>query len=238
MTTALDIITSAFSRIGVYAPGETTGSADSATALALLNEMIDEWSNENLMCYANTETAIPLVVNQAAYSLTGAARPISINYAAGSAYVQDVNFNNWPITIRDQNTWNMNTNRSVTGNVPTDMFYDPQFPTGILNVYPVPNSGGYTLFFDATVQLAGFPDLSTAVSLPPGYLSALNNNMAVLLWADFLPGEPGQTLQARAAESKAWVKRRNYRPLEVKFDPELVSRGPGTYNIISNNYSR
>lgn len=236
MTTALDIITRSFQRIGVYAPGEVISAADSSDALDLLNEMIDQWSLEDLMCYANTETSIPLIVAQAQYTLTGSARPISINYAAGAAYVLDSNLNNWPVTVRTQNEWNLiSLNRQVTGNIPTDMFYDPQFPTGILNVYPVPNVAGYTLFFDSTIQLASFATLTTAVTLPPGYVSALRNNLAVMLHPDFLSGEPSASLVTRANNTKAWIKRKNTKAGVIQFDPEIVSRSQYTYNIYRNS---
>ena len=235
MTTAIDIITDALQKLGVYAPGETITSADSTRALVVLNDMLDSWSNENLSCYANLEQSLTLAVGVSQYPLGPGSsyspvRPLEVSSTTGSAYVQDSTGNNYPCDILEQDEWNLIGLRTVTSNIPSAIFYDPQYPQGILNVFPVPNLGGYKLFWDSRLQLAEFPTLFASVSLPLGYVSAIKYNLAIES-SPYFGVEPSKVVMAMAAQHKANVQRTNIKVSPACYDPELVSRATPTYNI-------
>ena len=235
MTTANDMIQDALQKLGVYATSETVSAADAAIGLTVLNDMMDSWSNESLTCFANLEQSLALVVGLAQYplgpgSIYGTVRPLAITAGVGAAYVQDSNGNNYPCDVLTQEQWNMIGLRTVTSNVPDSIFYDPQYPQGLLNVFPVPNAGGYTLYWDSRLQLAEFPTLTTAVSLPLGYVSAIKYNLAIEL-SPYFQVTPSEVVVAMANKHKANIKRTNIKMTPAVYDPELVSRASPTYNI-------
>lgn len=238
MTVASDLITDALQKIGVYAAGEPLSAADSALGLRLLNRMLDSWSNESLTCYAILEQSHALTVNQYQYTIgTGGnfnmTRPIRIIGSPGSVYLLDTNGNRYNLEVVPRDKWNLIGNiTQVTSNIPNTLFYDPQFPLGVINVYPIPNIA-WTLYWDSYQQFTDFAAIGTTVSLPPGYEKAIVDNLAVEYWpywkADQAQVNP--TILRDATISKGNVKRVNIRDNIARYDPEIVARGISTYNI-------
>jgi hypothetical protein len=236
--TAQTIIYDALYKLGVVAPGDPVSDANAEQGLNTLNTMLDSWSNESLVCFATLEQSAPLVVGQSAYTIgTGGnfnmTRPLNILDGWGSCYAQDTLGNNYPIQVLQRASWNLIGNRSsiVTSNVPTQLFYDPQYPLGVINVFPTPNVGGYTLFWDSTAQLTDFSSLTATFSMPPGYQKALQDNLAVELAPYFSDGQINPLIMLAASKSKAAIKRTNTRPEAARFDPAITARGNASYNI-------
>jgi len=69
MTTPLDIITRAMKDIGALAAGENPTADEAQDGLDMLNDMIAQWSNENMMVFYRTEIIFPCVQNQIQYTL-------------------------------------------------------------------------------------------------------------------------------------------------------------------------
>lgn len=238
MTTANDIIVDAAESMGVYSPGETMSAADSSRMLSILNDMLDSWSNESLTTFAKLEQS--LVFNPGQYQYTigpggyvNATRPLRILDGYGTCYILDTNGNRYPVEVMQQDQWNLIGNiTQVNSNIPSRLFYDPQFPLGIINVFPVPNIG-WTLFFDSWLQLVEFSGLTTAVSLPPGYVRALKRNLALEAWPYFyeVDKNPPAALVKSAMTALGNIKRTNIKEVVAVFDPEIISRASPTYNI-------
>jgi hypothetical protein len=245
MTSALDMLQDSFEKLGVYAPGETISDANAQRGLKVLNDMIDSWSNESLTCYAILEQSAPLQVGVGSYTIGAGGtlnmtRPIRILMGAGTAYLRDSNGNRYPMDVVPQDKWNQIWNLTmVSSNIPNTIFYDPQFPLGIINVYPLYSGGmSMTMFWDSYLQLTEFPLLSTTVSLPPGYIKAIQDSLALQIGPYFKPDGwvPSQTLIWAAAESKANIKRANIRENIAVFEKTLTARGGVTYNIYADGY--
>lgn len=236
MTTALDIITDAYQMLGVYGTSDTLSSGDSTLGLTTLNDMLDSWSNESLTTFATLEQSFTLVPGQQSYTIGAGGqinltRPIRILEGPGSAYVQDSNGNNYPMEVVPRDKWNQYTNRSslVTSDFPSVLFYDNQYPLGTINVAPFPQTA-YTCFFDSYLQLVDLANLTTSISLPPGYVLAMKTNLAVALHPYFTDQPLNPIIVARAMESKGNVKRANSRIITAVFDKEIVSRSQISYN--------
>lgn len=242
MTTAADLIADSLQRIQVYAPGEWVQPADAARGLSSLNQMMDQWSNMSLACFAILEQSAPLVVGQAAYEIGIGApdfnmvRPISILTDPGTAYIQDPNGNNYPMEVVPRDKWNLYANRSsiITSNFPNIMFYDPQYPFGVINITPFPNIA-YTMFWDSYAQLSDFANLSTAMSLPPGYEMAICTNLALMLAPFYPDAVVGPLLVKQASEALGNIKRSNQRELYALYDQEIVARGSLSYNVYTDS---
>lgn len=240
-TTALNICQTALQMIGAYGAGDPLSDADAALMLRLLNSMMDNWSNLTLACYEVTEQSLVLVPGQQSYTVgpggyANGTRPLKILTDPGTAYIQDNNGNNYPVEVVPRDKWNQYGNRSdlVNSNFPSVLFYDPQFPLGIINFTPIPNEA-YTAFFDSMLQLTDFATLATAVSLPPGYEMAMYSNLAILAHPFFMDGQINPAIVKIAATSLGDVKRTNIRDNYAIFDPEIVSRAQLSYNVFTDS---
>ena len=237
MPTALDIIQDSLEMLGVYGPGDTISSADQQRALSVLNDMMDLWSNESLACFTYDVVSFTLVSGVPQYTIgsggvINVVRPLRVSDDPGSAYILDDNNNKYPMDVVGQMEWNLRTTASVNANLPDTLFYDPQYPMGLINIWPTPNEG-WTCYFSTYAQLGDFSSLSTTFSLPPGYKRAITTNLAVCLKPYFTSAQLDPDVRAEAATSKGTVKRNNMRAQRAVYDPELIARGSPTYNIRS-----
>lgn len=235
MATALDVITDALQMLGVYDPNETLTDADAQTGLSVLNDMLDSWSNESLTTFAWLTNSFPLVANQQSYTVGpggnfNTTRPLQILTGPGTCFIRDTNSNDYPVDVVAQDVWNLIGLKDNTSDIPDTLFYDPQFPLGIINMFPVPIIT-YTLFFSSQLQLADLPLITTPISLPPGYKLALGTNLAVALKPYFADGNLDPIIIERAAKSLGNIKRTNMREIVAVYDSEIVSRTSPTYNI-------
>lgn len=240
--TAQDVIQDVFVRCKVYAPGVTVIDADNQWAFTRMTDMLDEWSNASLICFANLEQSFTLQNEKNQYTIgpggdINQVRPLTILTGMGAAYLMDTNANRYPVNVVEQDQWNSLGLLTITSQIPDTLFYDPQFPLGIINIFPTP-SMQYQMFFDSRLQLADLTDLTTEFSLPPGYMSAIKSNLTIRLWNDYKQGDPPAFRMMEAAESLAAVKRTNIRQSPAVYDSAIVSRSGGSYNIFSDSNNR
>jgi len=69
MAQAIDIISRSLKDIGALAAGETPTAAEAQDALDMLNDMIDQWSNENMIVFNTTEIIFNVVPGQVQYTI-------------------------------------------------------------------------------------------------------------------------------------------------------------------------
>jgi hypothetical protein len=248
MSTAEALILAAYQKIGYYAATETMNAADSALGLQQLTMMLDQWSNQPQACFAIKEQSFSIQGGKSSYTIgtTGspdinAARPIRVMEGAGAAYVQDTNGNNFAVNVLTRQDWNQIGNRSglTQSNLPTVMFYDPQMPLGVINLWPQPTEGGYTMFFDAYMQLSDPTLLTSTFTLPPGYEKSIQDCLAVELWPFCFVGKILPPYIEKAARvSLATIKRSNKRNNKAQMDTELMQQsGQGVYNPYTDSYT-
>ena len=214
-TTARDIIQDVFEFIDVYAPGDTMSDADAERALVVLNDLINLWADDNLFIYQAIATTITLAVGKKAYTIgaTGTPdivqqRPRRIDMGPGAANVT-ISAVTTPINVVSAIEWNMIESLATASGTPDTLFFDPQYPNGVLNVAPTPSAIG-TLIFGAWQPLASFTSLAQpSVTFAQGGLLALKSNLAFLLRPYFKPGPPPATLIAAASASKGALQRSN-----------------------------
>lgn len=241
-----DIIENSFHELKVYQPGDDIAQVDAARGFRSLNTMLESWSTENLSCFCTLEQSIALVAGIPKYSIgpggtidtsQGNQRPIRLIEGPGAAYVQDGNGNNYSVDVIGRDEWNLIGNRVVTNsNYPDTIWYDPQFPTSYINVFPVPNAN-FTLYFDSYSQIMAFKSLDLDITLPPGYAKALQHNLSLDLEPIYPTAKLSQRTVIAASEAKANVKRSNKRTILAKYDPEL-SRASNRYNIYTDGWNR
>ncbi len=245
MTTANDLITRAMKALKALGSNEVPTAAEANDGLVALNSMLDSWSLDDLISYEVQEQSFPLVVGQASYTIgpggnINTTRPQDIS----QAYVQDSNFNNFLMRIIPRDKWNQIGNRgpTITSQIPNTLFYDPQSPLGIINIFPTPLLS-YTCFFDNVLNQVIFTNLATVLAMPIGYERAYVYNLAVemsnMFGFDIPPVGPGQKNVVQLAEDAlAAVKANNIKDVISNYDPAVVSHSYATYNIYSDSWGR
>lgn len=238
MTTANQIITRSMQALGILGRTEVPSAGEANDALVAFNAMLDSWSNgEDLMSYVVLERSATLSVGSASYTIgsggvINSTRPNDIS----QAYVRDTGGNNFLMEIVTRDKWNQIGNRSssITSQIPDTLFYDPQFPLGVINIFPTPLLA-YTLFFDSTQDLVDFASLSSTLSMPAGYERAYVLNLALELESAGFPcmldEKSYMRLVNNASDAKANVKRTNTKEVVADFDDALVSSASPTFNI-------
>lgn len=205
------IVTDALQKLGVYAPGEIISDADASRGLQLLNDMIDQWSDDSIFLYQLTTIAASLVNATNSYTVGSGAtintpRPLRAVMGPAIATVTNsgVTTNVNSISALEWNALyaapGLTGASGLTG-VPLFMFYDPQFPWGVLNVAPTPNAS-MTLNFSGLYGFTAFPLLSTTFVMSEGQELALVTNLAVLYNTYFGVGPPSPELMAEAQHTK------------------------------------
>ena len=69
MTQPIDIISRALKDIGSLEAGETPSSDAATDAFDMLNDLIDQWSNEDMMVFNVTEIIFPVIAGQTQYTI-------------------------------------------------------------------------------------------------------------------------------------------------------------------------
>lgn len=235
----LNLISSSMRLIGALASGEVPTNAEAQDALTVLNQMLDAWAAERLMCFTIAINTFPLVVNQQTYTYgTGgnfnSPRPPRINRMSIVSLTNPDQPLELPIDYYTDWDWQQVPVKNIQTTLPQAVYDDQGYPFRNLSFWPIPTVPVNTIIY-AWTALTQFADLVTDYTYPPGYLEAFRYNLAVRLMAE-MPGgfDPvmAQTTAPLALESKARVKSMNLPLIEAFCDAALNSKSV-RYNYYS-----
>jgi hypothetical protein len=82
MTVPYDVISRALKDIGALEAGETPTPDAAQDAFDMMNDMIDQWSNENMMVFNVTEIICPVISGQTQYTI--GPNPSTLNFIGAS----------------------------------------------------------------------------------------------------------------------------------------------------------
>ena len=142
MATALAIIESAMSKIGMLAAGETVSAEDAAVGLLRLNALVDALENEDMFAYTTTDTVFTLAASDVSMTIGPAmeipmTRPVKILRGSFSR----LNGVDYKLTPVSEPEYNEISQKSAYSSVaPAVCFYDGGSPTGILYFWPSPSA--------------------------------------------------------------------------------------------------
>ena len=234
--TALQVITDSLKLLGAIAGDEVPIAQEQQDALLRLNELIDSWGTHAQTMIVSRRDVVTLVPGKQTYTvgpggdLPLVPRPMALTAAAwllpGPSAPELV------VTVLTAQEYLAIPVKTLSAPLVQDVYYAPTMTGGELWVWPVPTTA-LSLVLYADEVIAQFPDLTTPVSLAPGYAKALRTNLAAELASEF--GRPLDPLIDRAAhESLADVKRQNVAMTEIALDPGLPGAcAGGAYNILS-----
>lgn len=181
-----DLITRALVANGTFAPGDPIPADSFQTGSQLLAEIIDEWGSQ-----ANALTV--LTVNRFVYNLVsnqgGPLFPYTYgpggDFDTGTAIrppmIQDANLilNNStpaveiPMAIVTTDMYAAQAIKDLTNSLPVWLYYNDTVPLGQVFLWPIPLDSTNQLALYVPVTTGQFPDLTSLVVMPPGYLKAL-----------------------------------------------------------------
>lgn len=208
---ASSIIVDALQRLGVYAPNETPSAADANLGLTQLNDMIDDWLGDSIYLYQTVLINGTILQEMQDYTvgpggMMPAARPIRVIVGRGVAsftigtgspsVVDSVSAVEWNAIYKPANN-----NVIPFLATPAAMYYEPQYPLGLLSVSPLPAQNGI-LTFPALYGLPGFSTLTSEFVMAPAQEQGLKANLAVVLNPYFGGGVVTPELLATAQQSK------------------------------------
>jgi hypothetical protein len=243
--TVTDLIKASLRLLRVYGPNETPTSTEQSDGLVILNEMLDSFNAERLFVYQIARSTHTLTANQSLYTIgTGGsfntARPARIESAGlildsslGTAQQVEV-----PIEVLlYQDEWASIYLKGLTSTYPRKMWYNPVYPLGEINLWPVPTGTTQKLVLYAWGLLTAFATVGDTVALPPGYGTLLRTNLAVWL-AEEYGVTPTENVIDQARNSKARVKDLNLSRSVPLLTCDYPSRDRGRFNILLGDWKQ
>lgn len=208
---ALDILTDAMIESGWVAVGEQPDSAYSGYGLRRLNAILQEWANLKRYAWSMTFQLYTLQANLAPHTIGPSGtfvtpyRPVRIEscslFLQTSTPGTDV-----PMRIRDAQWWSRNLVKGVSTSVPTDLYYQPTWPNGTLNFWPIPNIA-YQVRIEAWATIAQLASVQSDIGpLPMGYANAIMLTLAERLGG---PRSMDPALRQSAIEARAAIQSNN-----------------------------
>lgn len=221
MTTAADIVGDAALAAGIGDLYNPLDASQSALALRTLNRLLDSWSNESLVVFNTSEDNFAMTPGQAAYSTSLlVARPMEVLYTFVRLSGVD-----YPIELIGPDDYARIGYKATTG-LPAKCYFNSGMPQGTLTYFPIP-SMNYQAYVGYRAPLANLTSLTTAISLPPGYETALVYGLATML-APMFGTDPTNTCVFHAKSAKDKIKPQNESLNEAKIGIPL---GRGLFNI-------
>ena len=230
--TAQALIASSLRLIGVLGSGESPSNAEANDAFIALNDLIDSWSNEQLLIPNKIREVFPLVSGQQTYTMgaganfnTTRAQKIEnclIQLAQNSPVLEI------PMVILTKQEYQAVILKTLQSTFPLYMYAEGVYPIDNLNFWPVPNTGVNNVVLYSWKPLIDLASLTTTLSLPLGYERALKYALAIELSSEYGRAVPDTTI-ALAVESKAAIKRMNYRPNFLQVDKAIRAK-PAVWN--------
>jgi hypothetical protein len=235
--TVRELIARALRRIGVLASGESLGAAEASEALSIFNDLLDSWQTERLTISTQDRVTLAIVSGRAVYTIGSGghfnrAFPLWIDRAGLLTADGEETPLGGPLTTNERAAIGLKTQ---TADHPAAIFYNPEFPLGEIEVYPIATdtSASLVLYLPGEPLSSGGATLDTVLSLRPGWARALRYNLAQELLSEY--GRPADPLIYDVArESKANIKRPNLRINDLVVDRAL--RRP--ISVSSSNFNR
>lgn len=234
--TGRDLISASLRLIGAIAPGETPSASELTDGLASINRMVDSWTNDNLLIYSEVNEQFPIVAGVQSYTMgpTGTfntIRPGEITRVLLRVETSTPAIE-YPVDILSGREWASILQKEITSKIPNSVYIEGTYPLETLLIYPIP-SVAYKLVIYSMKPIATIATIDTIISLPPGYEQALVFNGAVQLAPEY-GRAVSQEIAMTATESKASIKRRNYKPSYLRVDNSLITRG--SFNIYTGEF--
>ena len=232
-TTAGNIITAAFLKVGVGSPT----SAQTASALISLNNLVSFLGADRFINVVSRES-FTVAASDPEYTVGDGGQwdtdppPIGVR----SCYLRDASNYDTPIRVITYKEYDRLSNKSFTAK-PTALYFVAEYPLPkvIFNSYP---DSAYSAYFEFWKNFSEFALTTTELTTPPEYKEAFVYNLAISLGEDW-DRKIHETVIYRARETRELIERlvaaQNPPPL-AKFDFGGIGgmQDPG-YDVVNDN---
>ena len=234
--TVRDLLEKSFRTIHALGAGEHMTDEESTDALDVLNGVLEQANIDKLIGSYQTDLVVPMIGNKVSYTIgpasttpdVTATRPVEI--LGGFSRRSSIDF---PILVSAKEDYNRIVNKTIgIAGWELMVYYEAQFPKGVLYVYPVPLDTLTTIYLSVINAIAQFATLDDVVSMPPGYRIWLQYKTAKRLAPEY-----GMTftqdMQDNLMDAEAALKRNNIKPMGVAGTglSTLSQLRSGSYNI-------
>ena len=179
MPSLTTIANSAARDLGIMDSGGSLSAAQLADALTAANEILDNWSIDGKTVLSELLTSFSLVAATNSYTI-GLAQTIAIARPArvNAAQLILTSGPSMPVKVLQSVTeWDAIEDRDSSSYLTKFLFYDRGHPTGKIYVSPKP-LGGASIEIATWVPLTQFSDVTTSITLLPGYELPLRLTLA------------------------------------------------------------
>jgi len=232
MTSAITLIKGAMRDAGILTKTESPTADETNDALLLMNQMLGMWSNFTGLVNALIWENFPISGGVGEYTIGsgGTFNTVRPNIITSAFIRQTGGFDTDLIIISDAN-YNDIPDKTFSGR-PEVLSYDGAVPIGKIRLFFVPNTS-YTLHIQSEKPFTSFPDLTTDVSLPPGWDFAIRKNLAKTLCGEYGQEVPAQ-VERDSNISLISIKNAALRRRSLDYD----TRGNGAQNIYTGWWPR
>jgi hypothetical protein len=192
MTQPIDIISRALKDIGALEAGETPTSEAATDALDMLNDLIDQWSNEDMMVYNTTEIIFPVIAGQTQYTIGPVASTANF---IGAAFTGSITGNVLTVTAISSGAVAQGQTLKGTGIATGTKIVD--FLTGaggninevgtyLLNITQIVSSTAITAYYEKPLQInSAFVRINTNSNGQPIVNGGLDYTVSILALQDY-----------------------------------------------------
>lgn len=204
--TVNQVVAGALRLLGVKESGETLTADEASDGLVAVNDLIEQMNLQPLFHVAKAQITQALTASDGSYTFgTGGdntTRPLEIH----TAYVRSNNVD-YPVNIISNQQYSYISFKTLTGGFTYNLYYRNSYPLSTIELYPVPATSGQTLYLECRAELATYTAGSDTMTLPPGYLKYIKNQLAIDMSGEYKPAPP--SVYQNAQNAMALIKRNN-----------------------------
>lgn len=205
--TVKELLRGALRKTGIVVSGEDATAEEYADALLDLNSMLSAWAGEGYPIYASAVHNWTLTAGDADVTMgptgtvTTIGRPIRIREAMARVGSTD-----YPVEVLGHESQYMTlTDKSSTG-IPDRVFYRPDYPDGMLYLYPAPISG-IDFHVRADVIFAEVTDYEADYALPQEIKEGIQWSLATRMNKELTGQDPSQHMVLMATAGYRAIER-------------------------------
>jgi hypothetical protein len=205
------LLTNALTDAGVIGIDESIEQPILNRAFVQANWLLAQWARKRWLVYRIADYSFVCTGAQTYTVGNGAANAININprpdrleYAFVRFLQNNGTTGNTPVDIplgiiQSHEDYSRISVKNI-GTLPWRIFYDPEWPVGVLRPWPVPQASLYEIHCGFKVVLPRFSSLKQLINFPPEYEAALNWCLARRLRVSYqMPADPTIDSLARDA---------------------------------------
>lgn len=231
-----DIVGLALRDSGVAAAGQTPSPQMSQDAKQRVNMMIAGWKRKRWLVYHLLDVSCVCTGAQS-YGI-GPGQPLNTPRTdkIEAAYIRQLVpaqplFVDFPLSqIPSYENYSTLALKGLTASPPDSYFFDSGYPTGLVYLFPIPNSN-WELHVLVKAQLDSIVNLTDTVILPDEYQEAIYSNLCIRLCSAFrIPPDP---IMVRLAKASLHTLRVANSQVPGMTMPVTLGGDARTYNIFS-----